>query len=192
MTRRALARLVGSGVAAAAVPEAAAAAPSGLAALDRPALETLLRGVAALEVAEDAGLSARAEGMLEGIASVWPEARPLAELYRRFPAGQSERGVWRRPVTVDMGVIEAAVAEARPLVIRYRDLKGDESVREILPLALVYPDHGIFVLAWCRLRGEYRQFFAHAMLEAVAVPGSFAKDRLALLEGLAAHHRGRG
>lgn len=191
VTRRGLAALAGGGFAAGVVP-AAAAAPSGLAALDRPALDTLLRGVAALDAARDAGLSAQAEAMVAGIAEVWPEARPLAELYRLFPAGQSEGGVWRRPVTVDMGVIEAAVSEARPLTLRYRDLKGEETLRDILPLALVYPDHGVFVLAWCCLRGGYRQFFAHAMLELAPGAGSFAGDRLALLEGLAAHHAGRG
>lgn len=87
----------------------------------------------------------------------------------------------------------AKVAGAGQLpTIRYRGLKGEETVREILPLALVYPDHGVFVLALWRLRGDYRQFFAHALVEVATGAGSFAEDRLALLEGLAAHHRGRG
>lgn len=193
VTRRALAKLAGGGIAASLVPSAAAAAaPAGLAALGRPALDTLLRGVQTLDAAGDAGLTAQAAAMRGAIAAVWPEAGPLADLYGLFPAGQSERGVWRRPVTVDMAVVEGAVAEARPLTIRYRDLKGDETVRDILPLALVYPDHGVFVLAWCCLRGGYRQFFAHALLEVVPGPGSFAEQRLALLEGLVAHHAGRG
>lgn len=194
VSRRALTLAAGSGLVAGALPTVATAAPAPLplAGLGRPALDTLLRGVAALDQLGEAGVAGQAARMLDDIAAVLPEARPLAELYRRFPTGQSERGVWRRPVTVDMGLVEAALHEARPLLIRYRDLAGEETQREILPLALVYPDHAIFVLAWCQLRASYRQFLAHALLEVAPAAGSFKDRRLALIEGLAAHHRRRG
>lgn len=191
VTRRGLTLGAGSGLLVGAVPAQAAAVPWGLAALDRPGLDMLVRGIAALDQTQEDGLADQAARMVAEIAAILPEAPALVEVYRRFPSGGSERGVWRRPATVDMDLIESAIHAARSVVLRYRDLKGDETVREILPLALVYPDHGVFVLAWCRLRGGYRQFFAHALLEVAPGAGSFAGERLALLEGLAAHHRGR-
>ena len=60
-----------------------------------------------------------------------------------------------------------------------------QTQRLVLPLALVHPAQGVKLLAWCELAQDFRQFFVRAMRDLTPQPGSFAAERLALLQGLA-------
>lgn len=193
--RRDLAALLLAGGAGGALlgrPAAAAlAAPGGLAALTAPERETLLRGIAELDGINEPTLSAQAAALLAMMARDMPEAPALRDLHRLY-RGRGGPGPVRRPEpSIDMGALAEAVALSRPLAIRYTDLRGEVTRREIEPLALVYPDHGVFVLAWCRMRQGYRQFFAHAIDAMQVLPGSFADRRQARLEAFLAEQVGR-
>ncbi|HBS50218.1 MAG TPA: hypothetical protein DEA05_09090 [Rhodobacteraceae bacterium] len=76
------------------------------------------------------------------------------------------------------------MAEAQPVAFHYTDLQGQSSQRSVLPLALVHPPHGIQLLAWCEMRGDYRKFFVDMVEQAEPLDRSFAERRLALLRGL--------
>ena len=190
LTRRDLGALAAAGALMPALPAAAAAPASGFAGLDRATLETLVRGLADLNTAADPSLAAHCATTLARIAEVLPSAEPLYRLHAHFRGGGGG-AVWRRPPRVDMALLEAACLEARPLAIRYTDLKGATTEREVWPLTLVYPDHGIFLLTQCQLRGGFRQFFAHAIDHATVLPGNFAEARPALLDELADFMDGR-
>lgn len=190
VTRRDLAGLLAAGGVLAASP-AAASAPDGFAALGWKERDTLLRGLAGVSATGDAGLSARAAALVAGIGATMPEAPYLYALYQRYPALPAGQGTRRPAVSADLALIEQAVEAAQALRIGYTDLQDRETEREIWPLALVYPAHGIFVLAWCRKREAYRRFFAHSVRRAVPAGTGFAAQRLALLQGLVADEAGR-
>ena len=191
VTRRDLAALAAGGVLTAAGPAAAALPLSRLAGMDRRGLDMLVRGLAGVEQAADPALSAQAAVMLAEIAEVLPEAPQLFALYRAYPAGQSACGARRPEVAVNLAVIEGAIDAAEGLRIGYTDLYGHETVREIWPLALVHPDHGIFVMAWCRMRQGYRKFFAHSLAWAEPPGSTFVAERPQLLAGLVAQETAR-
>lgn len=190
VTRRDLAVVAAGGVLTAVAP-AAAALPSRLAGMDRRGLDMLVRGLAGVEQAADPALSAQAAAMLSEIAEVLPEAPQLFALYRAYPAGRSGYAVRRPEAEVNLAVIERAIDAAEGLHIGYTDLHGHETVREIWPLALVHPDHGIFVMAWCRMRQGYRKFFAHSLAWAEPSGSTFAAERTQLLAGLVAQETAR-
>lgn len=67
------------------------------------------------------------------------------------------------------------------LAIAYRDKDGAETACEIQPLAIVYTERALTVLAWCLLRKDFRMFRLER-LTAVAVTGArFRPHRAALL-----------
>ena len=191
VTRRDLAALAAGGVLTAVGPASAAPTVPRLAGMDRRGLDMLVRGLAGVEQVADPALSAQAGAMLSEIAEVLPEAPQLFALYRAYPSGRSGYGVRRPEANVNLAVIEAAIDAAEGLHIGYTDLHGNETLREIWPLALVHPDHGIFVMAWCRMRQDYRKFFAHSLAWVEPSGSSFATERPQLLAGLVAQETAR-
>jgi predicted DNA-binding transcriptional regulator YafY len=87
-----------------------------------------------------------------------------------------------------LGSLRDAIASGRTLRLRYRSASGQESEREVEPLGLFREPKGWRLLAWCRLRGEYRQFFASRVISAEVLGESFDRSRHpelgALLESL--------
>ncbi|MCF1469293.1 WYL domain-containing protein [Agrobacterium vitis] len=54
--------------------------------------------------------------------------------------------------------IRQACWEEQEIEIGYRDQAGTASQRIIRPLAIMYSDHVLTVLAWCRLLDDFRMF----------------------------------
>ncbi|WP_239506328.1 helix-turn-helix transcriptional regulator, partial [Proteus mirabilis] len=67
------------------------------------------------------------------------------------------------------------------MAIRYRDRDGTATARTILPLAIVYLEDRMAVLAWCGLREAFRMFIADRIASVEATPASFRPRRAALL-----------
>ncbi len=192
VSRRALwSGLLGFGGMMVARPTVAAVPASPWAAMDRVQLDVVLRGLAEVALIGDAPLSAQAKQSLAQIEAVLPEARHLFDLHGLFRDHEGEWWGSKREVSVDLVGVAAACHAGQPLRIGYTDLKGVRTVRVIWPLTLVYPRHGVFVLAWCCERQAYRQFFAHAIDHVAVVPGSFADQRVTLLAGLVSEQRAK-
>ena len=87
----------------------------------------------------------------------------------------------RYPVLPDMRIIRERCWRAEALMIRYTDKGGEVTERTIWPLAIVYFDNMLVVLAWCCLRENFRIFRAEriGMVEVTTV--SFRPRRVALL-----------
>jgi predicted DNA-binding transcriptional regulator YafY len=80
----------------------------------------------------------------------------------------------------DPGVLAAlrdALALGRLVRVEYRSAAGKESERDLEPLGLYREPSGWRLLAWCRLRGEYRQFFASRMTAARVLDEGFDRSR---------------
>lgn len=56
------------------------------------------------------------------------------------------------------GVLENAMTQRRVLHLEYESREKGQSVREVEPMALMYKDNRKHLIAWCRLRKDYRAF----------------------------------
>ena len=145
--------------------------------LDRNELEALALGLAEVQRMGDATLAKAA-------------ASVLAKVGARLPEGHEQRLVHAislvyRPETrlasADMDMIRAACWDERVLRLHYTDQQGVASEREIQPLALVYAERSLTVLAWCCLREDFRMFRSERIAMVEDAGRSFRPARAALL-----------
>lgn len=115
-------------------------------------LEAIMVGLALLRRTGDAGLESAASGAADKIASVLPDGLSA-------PVSLHVSGWNRIPsASVDIGLIRRAVRYEAILRLDYLDLKGDRTVREVKPLALIYYTEALVMAAWCGLRRDFRHF----------------------------------
>jgi len=62
------------------------------------------------------------------------------------------------PTTVDLSDIRRAIRQMHKTEIAYIDETGHQSIRIILPLAIIYYAESIVIAAWCELRQDFRHF----------------------------------
>ncbi len=91
----------------------------------------------------------------------------------------------RVEVTVGMSLLRRACWEELALDVRYRDLKGRVTQREVWPLGISYSDGTLMVLVWCCLRQDWRVFHASGMERACLNGRSFRPRRVSLLRDYA-------
>ncbi|RYE08332.1 MAG: YafY family transcriptional regulator [Hyphomicrobiales bacterium] len=150
---------------------------------ERSEIEAIALGLAEVQHMGDPQLAAAATSVLAKVAATLPDDR---EQYLFHAVSRVYRPDRRYP-QVDMELLRRACWDEQALAISYLD-KGDRPTeRIILPLAIVYADRSLAVLAWCELRQDFRIFRPERM-QAVALAGrSFRPRRAALLrEHLAA------
>jgi len=145
---------------------------------DRDEIEALALGLAEVKRMGDPALAKAATSVLAKVAATLPDDREqhlfhaVSQVYRpdaRFAAGP------------DMDVIRRACWREEALAIRYTDKAGAVSERTILPLALVYTEGALTVLAWCCLREAFRMFRSDGISELRLTGTSFRPRRVVLL-----------
>ncbi|QBF32225.1 YafY family protein [Thalassococcus sp. S3] len=88
----------------------------------------------------------------------------------QHPADWLQVAPWGAPVDdpdqgcVPMSLLRAAIREERKLRLRYRDEKGQETLRIVRPIALIYHLECVMLGAWCELREGLRHFRTDRML----------------------------
>ncbi len=157
-------------------------------ALNEGEIEALALGIAEVQAMGDPALAAAARSVLAKIAAILPSEREqqlvhaISQVFRPAP---------RYPDGLDLSALRFACRREEALAIRYRDADGATSDRTILPLALVYNERVVTVLAWCCLREDFRMF-RHDRLERIAAGGfSFRPRRVALLRDYVSRLRAR-
>jgi predicted DNA-binding transcriptional regulator YafY len=80
-----------------------------------------------------------------------------------------------------MGIIRESCWREEAMTIRYQDRTGEPSERTIWPLAIVYLNNMLVVLAWCCLREDFRMFRAERIVSTALAGASFRPRRAALL-----------
>jgi Predicted transcriptional regulator len=75
-----------------------------------------------------------------------------------------------------LGALRDAMARGRLLRISYRSASGEESEREVEPLGLYREPRGWRLIAWCALRGGYRQFLASRIASAAVLDEAFDRS----------------
>jgi predicted DNA-binding transcriptional regulator YafY len=141
-------------------------------------IEALLLGLAEVRQSGDGALAEAAEAVAAKVVASLPErqareaAHAVLRLYRRAPrvVPQEHLGPLR----------EAAWAE-RAVDLVYRDERGCASARRVWPLVISYADQHLTLLAWCRLREDFRKFRVDRIEAAAVTDESFRPRRAGLL-----------
>jgi predicted DNA-binding transcriptional regulator YafY len=145
---------------------------------DRAEIEAIALGLAEVRHMGDPTLAAAAVSVLAKVAATLPDDR---EQFLFHAISHTFRPVPRYALTCDMGVVRDACWREEALTIRYADKAGQASERTILPLCVMHTEHALTVLAWCRLRDDFRMFRADRIGDLQLAGTSFRPRRVALL-----------
>ncbi|MBT3558214.1 MAG: YafY family transcriptional regulator [Rhodospirillales bacterium] len=137
-------------------------------------VEAITVGLNLLVRTGDTGLQASARSVAAKIAAVMPAEQANQSALTDHALQVSDWGI---PVPdLDMGMIRQCVRHEMSLRINYTDAGGQNSAREILPLAVTYHAEVIIIAAWCETRKDFRHFRADRIASCEETGTSF-KDR---------------
>lgn len=145
-------------------------------------IEALTLGLAQVRQMGDPSLAAAADAVIAKVAATLPSAGQQHVLHavsrvHQF-GGQANQDMTN---AADMDLIRQACWREEELEIAYRDRDGVVTRRAIWPLAIVYLDRTLVVLARCCLREDFRIFRVARMTAVSATAASFRPRRVALL-----------
>jgi predicted DNA-binding transcriptional regulator YafY len=141
-------------------------------------IEALTLGLAEVRGMGDPALAAAAESVLGKVAATLPS---LGQQHLLHAVSRVYRFQERFPSLPDMALVRACSWREEALTIGYTDRDGATTSRTIWPLAIVYLERILVVLAHCRLREEFRMFRADRIMSVEATGASFRPRRAALL-----------
>ena len=144
----------------------------------RAELEAIALGMAEVKRMGDPVLEAAAISVLAKIAATLPDG---GELHLFHAISQVYRPDARFDASPNVDVIRNACWREEALSIRYVDRGQMVTDRVILPLAIIYAERSLTVLAWCCLRDAFRMFRADRISELQSPGKSFRPQRAALL-----------
>jgi len=145
---------------------------------ERIEIEALVLGLAEVKQMGDPALTAAAGAALAKIAATLPS---LAQQHMLHAVSQVHRFDRRFPPLPDMALIRESCWRERALRLRYRDRKGQDSERTVWPLAVMYLENMLVLLARCCLRQDFRMFRLERIVSAEATGELFRPQRAALL-----------
>lgn len=145
---------------------------------DREEIKAIALGLAEVRHMGDPALTKAAISVLAKVAATLPDGR---EQYLFHAISQVYRPDGRYTSARDMDIIRDACWREAALFIRYIDEHSVVSERKILPLAVIYTDRTLTVLAWCCLREAFRMFRTDRISGLEAEGTSFRPRRVTLL-----------
>ena len=145
---------------------------------DRLEIEALVLGLAEVRHMGDPALAKAAAAVLAKVVATLPSQGQQHILHA---VSQIRRLESRYAPLPDMQLVRESCWRELALNIQYKDQNGQESERRIWPLAIVYLDRMLVVLAWCCLRNDFRKFVANRILKVEMTGESFRPRRSALL-----------
>ncbi len=156
--------------------------------LTRLETEALSIGLAEVQFRGDAKLADAARDAFAKITATLKESQQrdvlhaVSQVYRFTKNDASE---------VDMTVIREACWSEHAMLLNYRDLEGCETERRIYPLAVLYFERAVMLLAFCHLRNDYRKFHVTQIIRATTLEECFRPRRVQLLNDYVADLRVR-
>jgi predicted DNA-binding transcriptional regulator YafY len=145
---------------------------------DRIEIEALVLGLAEVRQMGDPALAAAANSALARIAATLPS---LAQQHLLHAVSQAHRFGQRFPPLPDMALIRDACWRERALRIAYTDRDRQASERTVWPLAIMYLENILVLLAHCCLRRDFRMFRLERIVSAEQTGELFRPKRAALL-----------
>lgn len=145
---------------------------------NRIELEALVLGLSEVRHMGDPALAKAATDVLGKVAATLPLKSQQDLLHTVSQVHHFED---RYPPLPDMRIIREGCWREEALTIRYTDRGGAVTERTIWPLAIVYLDNMLVILAWCCLRKAFRIFRAERITAVEATKVNFRPRRVALL-----------
>jgi len=145
---------------------------------DRTEIEAIALGLAEVRHMGDRALADAATSVLAKVAASLPDDREQQLFHAISRVYRPEARFEPAP---NMDEIRDACWREEALEIGYVDKGGAASQRTIYPLALVYADRTLVVLAWCCLRQDFRMFAPDRITGMAKAGSSFRPRRAALL-----------
>lgn len=141
-------------------------------------LEALVLGLRDVAIIGDPALSKAAESALTKI-----QARvPPRQAHRLKHAILDAQRFWRpEPPVIDVGTLRQATWDEICVRFEYEDAQGNQTLRTVKPLGIVYLDNSNMLLAWCHLRENFRNFRLDRMHSLTVTNDSFRPQRVPLL-----------
>ena len=154
---------------------------------NRTEIEAIALGLAEVRHMGDPALAKAAASVLAKVMATLPDDR---EQHLFHAISQVYRPDARYADVGGMDVIRDACWTEQALSIRYAAAGGALTERTILPLAIMYTDRTLTVLAWCRLREAFRMFRPDRMLKVRTAGETFRPNRVTLLRAYLAQLNG--
>lgn len=145
---------------------------------DRTEIEAIVLGLGEVRSMGDPALARAAASVLAKVAATLPNDR---EQHLLHAISQVYRPNGRYAATPFADDVREACWNEQALAIRYGDKACAATERTILPLALVYAERRMTVLAWCRLRQDFRMFHLDRISAVERTGESFRPRRAVLL-----------
>ena len=145
---------------------------------DQDEIETLALALAEVRGWGDPTLARAAESILAKVAATLPSERERQLVHAILHVFRPEP---RYTSSVDLAPLRDACWREQEVWIRYLDADGDATERTIRPLALVYNESCVTILAWCCLREDFRMFRTDRITEVRPGGTSFRPRRVTLL-----------
>jgi predicted DNA-binding transcriptional regulator YafY len=141
-------------------------------------IEALVLGLREVFEIGDPALAAAADNALAKLQAVLPE-----RLAKRFDHAvlTAKRFAPRLAPGIDPALLRRAAWEERAVDIHYQDRDGKATERRVWPLSIIYMDATNMLLAFCRLRGDFRSFRLDRVQSAALTDESFRPRRVGLL-----------
>ena len=145
-------------------------------------IEALTLGMAQVRLMGDPALAAAAQTVMAKVGATLPSTGQQHLLhavsrvhdFRDGPRQDAAAGI-------DMDLLRQGCWREEQLAIRYSARDGVATSRAIWPLAIVYVDRMLVVLAHCCLRDDFRMFRVDRLREVAATGVTFRPRRAALL-----------
>ena len=144
----------------------------------RDEMEALVLGLREVREVGDPVLAEAAGNALSKLRASLP-ARMRSEF--EHAVLYAKRFVKRPEIGIDIEALRGATREERVVEIAYRDQHGQDTERGVLPLAIVYLDQALVLLAWCNLREDYRTFRIDRIRQMAVRDDSFRPRRVRML-----------
>lgn len=145
---------------------------------DRTEIEALALGLAEVRSMGDPTLAKAAASVLAKVAATLPDDR---EQQLFHAVSQIYRPNARLSPDKNLDIIREACWHEEAVHIGYTDKGQSLSERTILPLALMYTDRKLIILAWCCLREAFRMFDITRIRNPKRTGSSFRPRRASML-----------
>lgn len=144
----------------------------------RDEMEALVLGLREVVQVADPVLAKAADNALSKLKASLPE-RMRSEF--EHAVLYAKRFHCRPEISIDIEALRQATRNEQVIELDYSDAEGARTRRTVQPLAIVFFDRSLVVLAWCELREAYRSFRIDRIQTMIVTERSFRPRRVAML-----------
>lgn len=142
-------------------------------------VEALLLGLATVTEVADPDLHGAARDAVAKVVATLPEQLQRQAMHSVLKAYRYGSPA---PIAIDVTALRRACWDETEVRIAYCDAEGRATERQVRPLAIVYLEYRMMLLAWCTLRRDFRKFALDRMQTMEITEVSFRPHRATLLE----------